>query len=194
MIRHVVQAKKKIYQVWAEVLYRGSTPRKVYSWLEDGEDIAGEKDCAIVTGTASQQYVVPFDRFCKTYTTMEGTPLDSAVLYNMMCKEASRLGIPANKLNRVPGQPYLTSKDAPQVYAYRVPKDQTMQVRTSWGALLQVNAPGMEHGEGDWVLIAMKDDGTPDFKDQWVVNGLVFRDTYNTFPTDKPEYREIDLP
>ena len=51
------------------------------------------------------------------------------------------------------------------------------QVATSWGDVLTANRDGVPHGDGD--VIAYADDNySPNYDDAWVINGLVFENTY----------------
>ena len=50
-------------------------------------------------------------------------------------------------------------------------------IRTAAGTIHHGNRDGVEHGWGD-VIVAADDGGKPSAVDRWVVNGLVFFDTY----------------
>ena len=54
-----------------------------------------------------------------------------------------------------------------------------VEVQTSWGDVLQANRAGVPHGEGDYLVCAVGEDGQPDLTDVWVVNGAVFPSTYD---------------
>ena len=51
------------------------------------------------------------------------------------------------------------------------------KVSTSWGEDLTANREGIPHGNGDFIVYANKD-GKPNPDDRWVVNGMVFENTY----------------
>lgn len=51
------------------------------------------------------------------------------------------------------------------------------KVSTSWGEVLTANREGVPHGNGDFIVFANKD-GKPNPDDSWVVNGMVFNNTY----------------
>lgn len=51
------------------------------------------------------------------------------------------------------------------------------KVSTSWGEVLTANREGVPHGDGDFIVFANKD-GKPNPDDSWVVNGMVFNNTY----------------
>lgn len=53
-----------------------------------------------------------------------------------------------------------------------------MEVETSWGEVLTANRSDIPHGDGDWIVFANDGYGQPDENDSWVVNGLVFENTY----------------
>ena len=64
----------------------------------------------------------------------------------------------------------------------RVPVNQKISINTAWGDVLQVNAPGVKHGKGDFIVCAVDNNGQPMLNDRWVVNGLIFEDTYDMRP------------
>ena len=65
-------------------------------------------------------------------------------------------------------------------YAMHVPKDITVVVETAQGDVLHTNLPNAPHGEGDYLVCTIGEDGGPDLSDIWVLNGLIFMDCYDT--------------
>ena len=65
-------------------------------------------------------------------------------------------------------------------YAMYVPKNTTVTVETAQGNVLHTNLPNAEHGEGDYLVCTIGEDGGPDLSDVWVLNGLIFPDCYDT--------------
>jgi hypothetical protein len=82
--------------------------------------------------------------------------------------------------NRVPIiQPFkIVSMPGPINFAVFVPKQYVFQIPTSWGDTLTVNAPGVPHGKGDFIVCADAG-GYPNMNDRWVVNGEIFPSTYD---------------
>lgn len=64
-------------------------------------------------------------------------------------------------------------------YAMFVPNEVSVKVETAWGDVLHANHPNAEHGNGDYIVCRAGEDGEPDLSDVWVVNGLVFPETYD---------------
>jgi len=64
-------------------------------------------------------------------------------------------------------------------YAIRVPIDITVTIETAWGDVLHANLPNARHGEGDYLVCTVQEDGEPNLSDVWVVNGLMFPDRYD---------------
>lgn len=60
-----------------------------------------------------------------------------------------------------------------------VPVSQRCQVQTAWGAVLDVNGPGVSHGKGDFIVCEVLPNGRPNLQNRLVVNGNVFATTYN---------------
>ena len=65
-------------------------------------------------------------------------------------------------------------------YAMYVPKDITVIVETAQGDVLHTNLPNAPHGEGDYLVCTIEEDGGPNLSDVWVLNGLIFPDCYDT--------------
>ena len=65
-------------------------------------------------------------------------------------------------------------------FAMHVPKDITVIVETAQGDVLHTNLPNAPHGEGDYLICTITEDGEPDLSDVWVLNGLIFPDCYDT--------------
>lgn len=59
-----------------------------------------------------------------------------------------------------------------------VPRKVQGRIATSWGVLLDINAPGVPHGKGDFVISTPDVYGRPT-DSRYVVNGAVFAATYN---------------
>lgn len=65
-------------------------------------------------------------------------------------------------------------------YAMFVPASQSVTVETAWGDELHTNRQSAEHGDGDYLVCRVGEDGEPDLTDVWVVNGAVFPNCYDT--------------
>ena len=52
-------------------------------------------------------------------------------------------------------------------------------METAWGDVLTANRPEVPHGEGDYLVCTVGEDGQPNLADVWVVNGAVFPNTYD---------------
>lgn len=65
-------------------------------------------------------------------------------------------------------------------YAMFVPNDISVTVKTAWGDELHTNLPNAPHGDGDFLVCRKGDDGQPDLTDVWILNGVIFPDTYDT--------------
>lgn len=70
-----------------------------------------------------------------------------------------------------------TVPDNSTAFACFVPANMQGQIQTSW-AMLNINGAGVPHGKGDFV-IAANANGQPNLNSRYVVNGAVFKDTYN---------------
>ena len=145
------RAKKKSYEIWARIGIPGTS---VYNILENaGYDITAGNDI-ILSGIAGEQWVISREKFAKTYHVINGT-----------------LSYSFKKV--------ATNPSAGYVFVQQVKTVQ--QVRTSWGAVLTANSPdsAIPHGNGDFIVASPLPNGTPNLNDMWVVNGTIFRQTYD---------------
>ena len=69
-------------------------------------------------------------------------------------------------------------------YAMHVPNDISVTVETAWGDKLHTNLSNAPHGDGDYLVCRIDEDGQPDTSDIWVLNGVVFPVYYDTSRKD----------
>ena len=98
------------------------------------------------------------EKLSKTYTFMDGTPITAE-------------NIPEGVFDIST----IVDENAETIFAEQT-KEQ-VKVATSWGEVLTANRDGVPHGEGDFIVYANKC-GQPNQEDKWVVNGMVFANTY----------------
>lgn len=145
------RAKKKSYEIWARIAQVGET---IYNILEGATYVAEEPNDIVLSGTAGEQWVISREKFAKTYHVVNGE-------LTFFFKKVA------------------TNPSAGYVFVQQVKTIQ--QVRTSWGAVLTANDPRsvVPHGDGDFIVASPLPNGTPNLNDMWVVNGTIFRQTYN---------------
>lgn len=126
----------------------------------------------VMCGTVGEFWAIDFNRMAQTYNFLyKGKPVE---ITNQTAKEKWKGHI----LTWVDVQ---VSKRAIQGenMACFVPLEQKGYIQTSWGTLLEINADGVSHGKGDFVICTKRPDGQPDLNDRWVVNGEIFATTYD---------------
>jgi len=124
--------------------------------------VVSEKTPVVLVGTMGEMWTVKFEKLVKGYTLTNGNAWDSI------------------KPEVVVDWTSITSNpDASVAFACFVPVMQKGQIQTPWGAVLNYNGNFVRHGRGDFIIAQMNADGTPNMQDRYVVNGLVFRETYN---------------
>ena len=128
---------------------------------DDGETV-------VLKGTRDEIWTSPLPQVISRYSKPDGSEL---------CKEDF-----ANK-DKYIDIVTIPSKDA--YYAMHVPNDITVTVETAQGNVLHTNLPNAPHGEGDFLVCTIREDGGPDLSDIWVLNGLIFLDCYDTYNMDK---------
>ena len=151
----MTEYKKKSYAMKAEVVAIGT---EIYNFLEDCHYTTNEAKCVKLIGTIGEEWPVTLEKLAKTYTLADGTPI-------------TQENIPAGVFDIVT----IVDDSAETIFA-----EQTIEqtkVSTSWGEVLTANREGVPHGDGDFIVFANKD-GKPNPDDSWVVNGMVFNNTY----------------
>ena len=123
---------------------------------DDGETV-------VLKGTRDEIWTSPLPQVIARYTKPDGSKL---------CKEDFADKDEYIDIVTIP------TRDA--YYAMHVPKDITVIVETAQGDVLHTNLPNASHGEGDYLICTIGEDGGPDLSDVWVLNGLIFPDCYDT--------------
>lgn len=128
---------------------------------DDGETV-------VLKGTRDEIWTSPLPQVIARYTKPDSSPL---------CKDDF-----ANKDVFID---IVTIPTKDTYYAMYVPKDITVIVETAQGDVLHTNLPNAQHGEGDYLICTIGEDGEPNLSDVWVLNGLIFPDCYDTSHIDK---------
>jgi hypothetical protein len=155
---------KKKYDVYVCMPNAGTS---VGNFLEGAKYTTNQNTPFVLSGTVGEQWVIDFKKLAKTYTFADGTEINGVRLKSKM-----QGGI-------IPWVKLTTRADAGTVWSCHLPTSvKNYPVKTSWGAVLQANRDGVKHGYGDFIM-ASDNGGTPNLKDVWVVNGLIFPRTYD---------------
>lgn len=161
---------KKKYEITACMPPEGT---RVFNKLERAQYVTSNEKQFVLTGTVGEQWVIDVNKLCSSYCFPDGRPLDKRTLSGMVKAHIQNgMKVPvihSFKVATLPG---------PYCWALRVPTNYCFQIPTSWGDMLTVNAPGVPHGRGDY-LVCADGGGIPNMGDRWVVNGAIFPDTYD---------------
>ena len=150
--RYSVQAK----MVSAESSFRNELEGADYTVTDDGETV-------VLKGTAGEMWPCAFEKVRDTYTKPDGSRLTKA-----------DLAVKDEFIDIVTVSSPCTN------FAMFIPRENSVTVKTSWGCELHANLPDVPHGEGDYLVCKAGKDGSPDFSDIWIVNGVLFPNTYHT--------------
>ena len=132
--------------------------------LEVVDLVAGDDgETVVLKGTRDEIWTSPLSQVIARYTKPDGSKL---------CKEDFADKDEYIDIVTIP------TRDA--YYAMHVPKDITVIVETAQGDVLHTNLPNASHGEGDYLICTIGEDGGPNLSDVWVLNGLIFPDCYDT--------------
>lgn len=151
----MMQYKKRNYTLKAEKVPAGT---RLYNYLEDCHYTTSDTKCIKLIGTVGEEWPITFEKLAKIYTLVDGTPITAKNIPEGVFEIAT-----------------IVDENAETIFAEQVFKE--VKVTTSWGEILTANRDGIPHGDGDFIVYANRD-GQPNPDDKWVVNGLVFINTY----------------
>lgn len=164
------KTRKKKYEI---TICMPPVGTKVFNKLEKSYYVTDAHKQFVAIGTVGEQWVIDINKLCSTYTLANGTPINPTILKPMvvpMIHEGKRVGVIKKfKVATLPG---------PINWAFKTSAKDIFQIPTAWGDVLTVNAPGVGHSTGDY-LVCADGGGYPLLTDRWVVNGEVFPTTYD---------------
>lgn len=121
----------------------------------------------VLAGTLGEMWAINGAKLSQRYLFANGAPINEMTLRQKLTPSGL---LDWTKVTTVP--------DMSTAFACFVPLSQKGQVKTAWGAILDYNGAGVTHGKGDFI-IASNVNGMPNLNDIYVVNGAIFRDTYD---------------
>lgn len=164
----VQQLKGRTYFTYNEVVKIKDENPALFEYLREKAYIVDDKKRFVLSGTQGELWVIDAQKLAKTYTFATGEEINMESLKS----KSSKGGLDWQQLET-------RGADSGLTYACFVPNEQSLQIQTAWGSTLRCNAPCVSHGKGDFIVCAGNADGSPNLGDRWVVNGLIFGDTYD---------------
>lgn len=166
---------KRTWYLSGEMKYMKDSPlREAYAFLVKNAYITNEKNRFVISGTQGELKVIDSNTLAKTYVFL-GNSVDND-------EEISLKSVRARCMysgDRMDWQLLEAKVDESDYFACHVPANKMFTLRTSGGGLLVGNDPIISHGKGDFVVCTANPDNTPNLNNRWIVNGLVFGDTYD---------------
>ena len=152
---------KKEYTIQAMMVSKEMT---FHNDLEVVDLVATDDGVTVVLkGTRDEIWTSPLSQVIARYTKPDGSKL---------CKEDF-----ADKDVYID---IVTIPSTDSYYAMHVPNDISVTVETARKDVLHTNLSNAPHGEGDYLVCTIGEDGGPNLSDVWVLNGLIFPDCYDT--------------
>ena len=151
---------KKEYKVQAmmvskEISFHNEYENVDYTVTDDGETV-------ILKGVVGEMWATKLSKVIDTYTKTDGSQINES--------DFDQKDVYID----------LLTKAAPDSnYAMFVPADISVIVETAWGDELHTNTMNIPHGDGDYLVCRKGEDGNPDLSDVWVLNGVIFHETYD---------------
>lgn len=164
----VQQLKGRTYFTYNEVVKIKDENPALFEYLREKAYIVDRNKRFVLSGTQGELWVIDAQKLARTYTFSTGEEINKTTL-------GSRYSISGLDWQQLETR----GADSGLTYACFVPKEQSLQIQTAWGSTLRCNAPCVSHGKGDFIVCAGNADGSPNLGDRWVVNGLIFGDTYD---------------
>lgn len=159
-----LEAKKKGL---IPILDKLVTQNKIYR-IDNDDDF-------LLSGTQGEVWATKLNKVIKTYNMY-----DDGQYIHINSKCLDNLTKEVNNNTFIDWFSIKTLGDNGETYmACYVPSSESFEIETSWGIKLNVNGKGVAHGKGDFILCDILSNGQPDLNNKWVVNGLVFADTYD---------------
>jgi hypothetical protein len=157
---------KKQYTVQAMMVSKETT---FHNDLEVVDLVAADDgETVVLKGSRDEIWTSPLSQVLERYTLPDG---------NRLCKEDFASKDAFIDIVTIP------TRDT--YYAMHVPKDITVVVETAQGDVLHTNLPNSTHGEGDYLICTIGEDGNPNLSDVWVLNGSIFPECYDTSHLDE---------
>lgn len=206
---HIVkQLNGKTYFTAEQMLEMRSKNPQMFQFLCTNAYVTNDKKPYVLSGTRGEMWTVSLDSLMGTYNFATGdiitpqnllnrcyigveTKVDNIVAVvarsNKTCssvlKEVKNQD-EANKIVKNSVMPWVRiqtkGSGANITYAMFVPKKYKFNIQTSYGEILVCNNPAThEHGKGDFIVCSALPNGQVDVNKKRVVNGAVFKDTYN---------------
>lgn len=146
---------------------------QLYNFILQNCDIVGKSgnNIVVICGTEGELWTTTYDYACKHY---------QAFSYNTVISLAQAVNERAKKYGNDNVVPWMrvTSSSSNQYFACFVPVKEKGILMTAQGQVNNYNQLGVVHGKGDFILCESVG-GKPNIANRWVVNGLVFSNTYD---------------
>lgn len=163
------------------------TNRELFSFIQQNAQLVCESAQFVLCDTRGELSVIDNGSLANNFIFSTGEPISSRTLFSR-CQPVNAQGLVYNcrvdsgtnilntamrwaRVDSIANQRGIT-------FACFVPKSCIFQLQVG-NSMVVVNEQGVDHGKGDFILCSSTPDGKPNLNNRWVVNGLVFRDTYN---------------
>ena len=156
---------KKEYPIWADKPELGTVCNNL---LLQEDTVTSARKPIRMKGLADECWAVTIDRLMYDYKFLNGQPITEFALREM---EEGGI-IKPFKVGTVP--------DMTTYVACFVPAKYSFSIETSCGNIMDGNLPNcpIGHGKGDFILATLNSDGSPNFRDRWIINGYIFARTF----------------
>ena len=174
----VKQFNGRTYFTAAEMRNLHSGKKDAYEFLLKNAYIVDANKRFVLSGTQGEMWTIDANKLAKTYVFAGNANRPDEDINNNSLK-ARLLSKKVNSESVMNWQLLETRTVRDSNFACQVPANEVFTINTSWGSILTGNDPTIPHGKGDFVMCPANPDNTPNLNDRWIVNGLIFGDTYD---------------
>lgn len=160
--------RKKIYNINCCIPPKNI---EIYNHLEDAHYITNDKEKVIMRGLLNEIWIIDLETLMRSYRFKGNIPINQKTL-QLRGKEIDD--------ELIMNWQEVISINYSDKFAQMIPKIYKLQIKTKYGSILNVNSENSisDHNQGDYIVCSKNEDGTPNLNDKWVVDGNVFRKTY----------------
>ena len=167
--RNWKRTRKKKYTI---EMCKPKVGTRVTNVLEGSTYVVGDKErYFVLKGTVGETWAVDFNTIVKNYRLPNGNQELRHVLNKLINKYGVQGTFGYLRIESIPAGNFVWALHLPMTF-------RNVPIKTSWGDVLYANRDGVKHYGGDF-LICSDMNGRPNLNDMWVVNGGVFRNTYD---------------
>lgn len=147
-----IKVKKKQYNVQ---VYKPPYGTKIYNFLEDSIDYTDIEKPYVIIGILGEEWTMTENKLKQIYNVDINNISETPIIISTK-----------------------TDENSPKNFCIHIPLNIKLEVLTFFKNILKANRDNIDHNDGDYLFCTADENGNPNIKDKWIVNGMVFDKTY----------------